>query len=104
MKPVQKFSDEYLARCAEMSHDEIVRFLDDFRRVHGKKRTRSRLISIKVPEDLLAAFKAKARLHNVPYQTQIKKLMNLWLKDPSDIEIQGPNSKNLSGRAMRDRS
>lgn len=81
MKPVQKFSDEYLRRCAEMSHEEIVRFLDDFRRLHGTKRSRSRLISIKVPEDLLAAFKAKARLCDVRYQTQIKKLMHLWLQD-----------------------
>ncbi len=82
MKPVQKFSDAYLQRCAEMSHEEIVRFLDDFRRIHGTQRSPSRLISIKVPEDLLAAFKAKARLHDVRYQTQIKKLMNLWLQDP----------------------
>ncbi len=82
MRPVQKFSDEYLERCRDMSHDEIVRFLDDFRRIHGKPRVRSRLISLKVPEDLLAAFKAQARLDNVPYQTQIKKLMTAWLKDP----------------------
>ena len=81
MKAVQAFSDEYLERCREMSHDEIARFLDDFRRIHGKKRSASRLISMKVPEDLLAAFRAKARLHNVPYQTQIKKLMTSWLKD-----------------------
>lgn len=81
MRPVQKFSDEYLERCREMSHDEIVRFLDDFRRIHGTKPSKSRLISMKVPEDLLAAFKAKARLCNVPYQTQIKKLMTGWLKD-----------------------
>ena len=82
MRPVQKFSDEYLERCRDMSHDEIVRFLDDFRRIHGKPRVRSRLISLKVPEDLLAAFRAKAHLCNVPYQTQIKKLMTTWLKDP----------------------
>jgi len=81
MKALQKFSDDYLARCREMSHEEIVRFLDDFRRVHGKRRSESKLISMKVPEDLLAAFKAKARLSNVPYQTQIKKLMVAWLKD-----------------------
>ncbi len=82
MRPVQKFSDEYLERCREMSHDEIVRFLDDFRCIHGKPHVRSRLISLKVPEDLLAAFRAKARLCNVPYPTQIKKLMTAWLKDP----------------------
>ncbi len=82
MRLAQKFSDEYLERCREMSHDEIVRFLDDFRKVHGNRRSRkSRLISIKVPEDLLDAFKAKARLSDVPYQTQIKKLMTEWVKD-----------------------
>ena len=81
MRNVQKFSDEYLEQCREMSHDDIVRFLDDFRRAHGNVRSESRLISMKVPEDLLAAFRAKARLCNVPYQTQIKKLMIAWLKD-----------------------
>ncbi|MDH3588761.1 MAG: hypothetical protein OEQ74_05095 [Gammaproteobacteria bacterium] len=81
MKSVQKFSDEYLARCAEMSPEEIVRFLDDFRRIHGSRRAPSRLISMKVPEDLLAAFKAKAKLAGTPYQTQIKKLMTAWLRD-----------------------
>ena len=86
MRLVQKFSDEYLERCREMSHDEIVRFLDDFRKVHGNRRSRkSRLISIKVPEDLLDAFKAKARLSDVPYQTQIKKLMTEWVKDPHGL-------------------
>lgn len=83
MRPVQKFSDDYLERCGEMSHDDIARFLDDFRRVHANRPARSRLISIKVPGDLLAAFKAKARLCNVPYQTQIKKLMKHWLTDSS---------------------
>ncbi len=81
MRPVQKFSNEYLERCREMSHDEIVHFLDDFRSVHANARSKSRLISMKVPEDLLAAFKAKARLCNIAYQTQIKKLMIAWLKD-----------------------
>lgn len=81
MRPVQKFSDEYLDRCREMSPDEIVRFLDDFRRIHGKTNAKSRLISIKMPEDLLAAFKAKAKLENVRYQTQIKNLMKAWLTD-----------------------
>ena len=81
MRPVQRFSDEYLDRCREMSSEEIVRFLDDFRRIHGKRKARSRLISMKVPEDLLAAFKAKAKLADVRYQTQIKNLMKAWLTE-----------------------
>lgn len=81
MKPVQMFSDEYLAQCGRMSADEIVKFLEYFRCIHASKPAPSRLISIKIPEDLLSAFKARARLDCVPYQAQIKKLMRAWLLD-----------------------
>jgi len=80
MKPVQYFSDEYLQQCQGMTPDQIIRFLDDFRQLHGSGiRSQSKLISIKVPENLLSAFKACATLIGVPYQTQIKALMNAWV-------------------------
>jgi uncharacterized protein (DUF4415 family) len=79
MRAVQYFSDDYLAHCREMSTEQILRFLDDFRRLHGAKPAASKLISIKVPEDLLDAFKAKAKLAGTPYQTRIKALMKDWL-------------------------
>lgn len=97
MKAVQKFSDEYLERCAQMTPEQIAKFLDDFRKLHGgrnrlqpvvndqvtndqaKQKPRSKLISLKVPEDLLNVFKTKAALTNTPYQTQIKVLMREWL-------------------------
>ncbi len=83
MRPVQYFSKEYLEQCRSMTPEKIIRFLDDFRRLHGDARpAKSRLISIKVPEPLLEAFKTKARLSGVPYQAQIKRLMSAWL-DPS---------------------
>jgi predicted DNA binding CopG/RHH family protein len=81
VKPVQKFSDEYLASCRQMTTDQIIRFVEDFRRLHAGSRKRSRLISIKVPEDMLEAFKTRARLNGRPYQTQIKALMVEWLLD-----------------------
>lgn len=80
MRPVQKFTVEYLQRCAELSPDEIARFLDDFRLLHGRRKARSVLISLKVPEDLLETFRGKARLSGVPYQTRIKQLMEAWVK------------------------
>ena len=80
MKTVQYFSDEYLAQCRAMSPDQVLRFLDDFRRLHGARPAPSKLISLKVPEDLLNAFKAQAQLAGVPYQTQIKTLMKEWLQ------------------------
>ena len=81
-RPVQRFSDEYLQRCRELSAVDIVRFLDDFKRIHGARVSGSRLISLKVPEPLLAAFRTKARLGGVRYQTQIKNLMRQWLEEP----------------------
>ena len=44
-RPLQRFSDAYLERCRELSPEDIVRFLDDFRRLYGAATTRSRLIS-----------------------------------------------------------
>ena len=78
-RPVQRFTAEYLERCRSLSPDDVVRFLDDFKRIHGAANARSRLISLKVPEPLLAAFKIQAKLRGVPYQTQIKTLMRAWL-------------------------
>ena len=78
-RPVQRFTSEYLGRCRSLSPDDVVRFLEDFRRIQGAANARSRLISLKVPEPLLAAFKIQARLRGVPYQTQIKVLMRRWL-------------------------
>ena len=80
-RPLQRFSDEYLERCRALSAADVVRFLDDFKRIHANRESRSRLISLKVPEPLLAAFKTKAHLGGVRYQTQIKNLMRQWLEE-----------------------
>ena len=83
-RPVQYFSKEYLEQCKRMKPDDILRFLDAFRRLYSPgARRESRSISVRVPENLLDAFKAKARLHEVPYQTQIKKLMMEWVTGQS---------------------
>lgn len=80
MKAVQYFDDEYLEQCREMTADQIIQFLDDFRQLHGATiRSKSKLISMKIPENLLSAFRAKANLLGVPYQTQIKILMKEWV-------------------------
>jgi predicted DNA binding CopG/RHH family protein len=89
MRPVQYFSDEYLAQCRDMTPEQIIQFLDDFRQLHGQRkeiRSRSKLISIKVPENLLNVFKKQAALAGTPYQTQIKKLMTDW------VLVSGPDN------------
>ncbi len=80
MKTVQIFSDEYLENCRKLSSDDIVQFLDDFRRLHGAAKARSKLISIKMPEPLLDTFKTKCALLGLRYQTQIKTLMQEWVE------------------------
>ena len=87
MKTVQYFSRDYLERCRAMKPEQILRFLEEFRLLHGAARpSKSRLISIKVPEPLLAAFKTKAQLSGTPYQTEIKRLMKAWVEasDPTN--------------------
>jgi hypothetical protein len=78
MRPVQYFSVDYLEHCKSLSPEEIVKFLEDFRLLHGS-RSPIRLISLKIPETLLAAFRHRCRMEDVAYQTQIKKLMRDWL-------------------------
>lgn len=80
MRPVQYFTDEYLEQCKHIKPEQILRFLEDFRELQKKTGpVKSRLISIKIPEDLLEAFRSKARHMGCPYQTMIKNLMREWL-------------------------
>ncbi|MBI3564769.1 MAG: hypothetical protein HY079_06205 [Elusimicrobia bacterium] len=80
MRPVQYFAKDYLEQCRAMKPDQIVRFLEDFRSLRRPARPpKSRLISMKVPEDLLGSFKARCQARGTPYQAQIKVLMRDWL-------------------------
>ncbi len=45
-----------------------------------KELGKSKLISMKIPQPLLEAFREKSQVMGVPYQTQIKVLMKDWLK------------------------
>lgn len=79
-RPLQLFSDEYLAYSRKLSPEQVVEFLENFRRVAwAGRKTTSKLISLKVPEDLLSAFKTKAQLEGRSYQALIKDLMTEWL-------------------------
>ncbi len=78
MKPVQFFDDEYLEQCKSFSTEAILEYLDNFRLIQ-QSTDKTRLISMKVSESLLATFKTKSKLHQIKYQTQIKKLMTDWV-------------------------
>ncbi len=84
MKPVQYFSDEYLKQCRNATPEQVLVFLENYRlmQTHNDK---SKLISIKIPESLLQAFRTQCELQGLKYQTQIKQLMYEWLTNkPSD--------------------
>jgi predicted DNA binding CopG/RHH family protein len=78
-KTIQYFTPEYLKRCAEMTPDQIIEFLESYRLLLSSVPEKCQLISMKIEPSLLRAFKYKAALEGVPYQTQIKRLMREWL-------------------------
>lgn len=80
-KSVQYFTKEYLERCKELTPDQILEFLENYRLLVSEVPEKCQLISLKIEPSLLNAFKRKANLENIPYQTMIKKLMRNWLKN-----------------------
>lgn len=85
-RPVQYFSQEYLAVCKKMKPMQTLEFLDGYRMLAGtapealKKKTK--LISLKVDVGLLEQFRLHCERRGVKYQTQIKLLMEQWLHHP----------------------
>jgi predicted DNA binding CopG/RHH family protein len=86
MRPVQYFSDEQLAHGRKLKPEQILQFLEDFRELHGARAEPrpggSTSISLRVPDALLRVFRAACAAAGVPYQTQIKRLMEHWVGAP----------------------
>ena len=83
MKPVQYFSDDYLEQSRQATPIQILECLEQFRLMQGatvKKTSPSKLISLKVQQDLLSVFRTKCEIEGLKYQTQIKALMTDWVK------------------------
>lgn len=79
-RALQMFTDEYLEYSKRLTPRQIADFLEDFRQIAAAgKPQKSKLISMKVPENLLNAFKMQAKMQGRPYQTIIKELMREWL-------------------------
>ncbi|MCB1114228.1 MAG: hypothetical protein KDK62_05675 [Chlamydiia bacterium] len=78
-KPIQYYDPDYIERCKDLSDDQILQFLEDYRKLVGNEPEKCKLISLKIEPSLLKAFKFKADKENVPYQTQIKRLMKSWV-------------------------
>ncbi|MEM7448846.1 MAG: BrnA antitoxin family protein [Myxococcota bacterium] len=82
-RPVQYFSASYLESCRKMTPIQICEFLDSFRIIaagQARPRMPRKLISLRVQESVLTAFKQKSKQLGVPYQSQIQRLMEEWVK------------------------
>ncbi len=79
-RPIQTFTDEYLEGCRNLSTEQILRFLDNYRRLHAPDLENDRQINLSVSEELLATFKFKAEASGTRYQTKIKELMQEWVE------------------------
>lgn len=84
MKSVQYFSPEYLEECLEMTVDDRLRFLENFRLLQDRRPApKSRLISLRIDETLLERLRERAKSMGLPYQTLIKNLIRDHLTQES---------------------
>ncbi|MCM0605043.1 MAG: hypothetical protein KA715_03060 [Xanthomonadaceae bacterium] len=78
-KPIQYFTSQYLKNCESIEKEKIVEYLDQFQQLIGAKKSKSKAISLRIPENLLHSFKTKSDANGIPYQTQIIQLMKNWV-------------------------
>lgn len=87
LEEIQKLGlqiDAETACVKGLSTDLIIKRFENLRFYHQleakKEMGKSKLISMKIQQPLLNAFKEKSEFMGMPYQTQIKVLMKDWLK------------------------
>ena len=80
-KALQYFTPNGLKHSSGATPDQIIEFLENYRMLVSTVPEKCQLISLKIKPSLLKAFKYKAALKGVPYQTLIKKLMRDALTD-----------------------
>ncbi len=86
MKPVQYFTDEYLATSRKATPTQIATFLDQYRSLHAEaglrvEREPTKLISIRLPLSVLSGLKALSKAKQIPYQTLMKQMIERSLKE-----------------------
>jgi predicted DNA binding CopG/RHH family protein len=73
-----KKAKQFHKKSENLSHDQIVQFLDDFGKIVSGRDKKTKLISVRVPENILDAFKLKAQYQQKKYQSVIVQLMREW--------------------------
>jgi hypothetical protein len=85
-RALQKFDSAKLQDSLAHSPHDVICFLEAFKDLVASqgKGGPSKLISMKIPEALLVAFRAEAQAVGKPYQSLIKELMWSWLRAQSE--------------------
>ncbi len=78
-RPVQYFKEEDLETGKDLSPTQISKFLEDFRQSKLESIKENKLISMRVDNFLLEAFKRKCENEGVKYQKKIRQLMQNYL-------------------------
>lgn len=63
----------------KLSPEEVIQFMDDFSKVVTNQDQPTKLISLRVPENVLKVFKAEAQRKGFKYQSLIVRLMREWI-------------------------
>lgn len=80
-RPLQLAKPEQIIEPSIEDVTEVMHFIENYKRMLDPRAQKpSKLISIKIPEPLLEAFRYKAEREKIPYQTKIKQLMMEYLE------------------------
>lgn len=71
----------------KVTPDEAVQFLEDFRLMMSRKDKEAKLISIRIPENILNTYKTEAKLNGQKYQSLMVEAMRQYLIPKSTREI-----------------
>ena len=64
----------------KLTPDQTIDFLDNFQSVINGKDKKTKLISLRIPENILESFKVLTQEKNQKYQSIIVHLMREWIK------------------------
>lgn len=90
MKPIQYFSDDYLAISRKSTPTQIATFLDDYRTLHSNAKLEpdhgpTKLISIRLPVRVLSALKSLSKVKQIPYQRLMKEMIERGLNSETEL-------------------
>lgn len=73
-----KKANQIYKKQTHLDAEQTFQFLEDFSQmIHGRDK-KTKPISLRIPENVLTAFKFKAQKNNQKYQSVIVKLMREW--------------------------